>query len=262
MKTERIIQVIREGISSLKKLFFSIFLLFAFALPSYSSGIPVVDIAGLAQAVLGYVQQFMSYSQQITQVANQIKQLSNDAKNLSSMNPAQAQSLLYQLQNSLRQLEQIQTETRGISMDYSKAQDEFDLLYPDFEDASGQTAADYAQKAREWNQQTINATADAVKAQGLISNNEQDQESLAALIQASQNASGALQAAQAGNQIASMTTQQILQLQQTMAISQRAQTSYIAEQAAKEAASAKQRDKFFKKPKDEHQPDVNLHIFR
>jgi len=179
-----------------------------------------------------------TYYQQLTAVKNQLQQLQNEAANLASMDAGTQQSTISAIQSKLQQLSAINNGVRGLTMDYARVERQFDQVYPDFSKYNGMSGEDYAALAEQQQSQTHNAMADAMKAQGLVANGKTDQDNLTALMQASQNSQGALAAAQAGNQIAGMQVQQLLQLQQIMATSARAQTSYQAQQVADSEASA------------------------
>jgi P-type conjugative transfer protein TrbJ len=85
-----------------------------------------------------------------------------------------------------------------------------------------------------------------MKAQGLVAQIDDDAANLDSLLRASSSASGALAAAQAGNQIAGVTSQQLMRLQHIVAASYRAQSSFYAEQAQKQAMSKADSERFFK----------------
>jgi P-type conjugative transfer protein TrbJ len=91
------------------------------------------------------------------------------------------------------------------------------------------TGADYAAHAYSVLQSTNDVIYDAMRAQGLVAQIGADTANLQSLMSASQSAQGALAAAQAGNQIAVLNTQQMMRLQQIMAASNQAQTAYYAE---------------------------------
>lgn len=211
---------------------------------SASAGIPVFDYSNLLQAVVSYVQQTQQYMTQAQQYTTQLRQLAyqwealqNDARNLRQMDSYAAQSTMYRIQDALYGLQTLTSKTRGIVLDYARVEGEFDRLYPDFQRYNGMSGRDYAQQALLQSRQTENAMVDAMKAQGLVANVKNDQEALRTLIQASRSSQGALSAAQVGNQIAALTAQQLMQLQTIISTSQRAQTSYLAEVNANDAAA-------------------------
>lgn len=104
----------------------------------------------------------------------------------------------------------------------------------------------YAAQAQSVLNQTNNATYDAMRAQGLVSQLGNDARNLESLLNASNTSAGALAAVQAGNAIATVNTQQLMRLQQIVATSYRAQSSYHAQQANKEAMSQADSKRFLR----------------
>lgn len=84
-----------------------------------------------------------------------------------------------------------------------------------------------------------------MSAQGLVSTIPGQAVNLQGLINSSQNAQGALAAAQAGNQIAAMNAQQMMILQQMIAQSNQAQMSYLAQQQQEKAMAKAAADQWF-----------------
>ena len=86
-----------------------------------------------------------------------------------------------------------------------------------------------------WND-SVGAFQDAMKVQaGVVTNIGGTRQSIGTLVSASQSATGALQAAQAGNQILAVQSQQISDLTAALAAQGRAQMLDAARSAAAEA---------------------------
>lgn len=166
---------------------------------------------------------------------NTAEQLSAMLKNLQGMDSATAAANINQINANLQQLANLQNELSGMIMDYSNFQTSWDSQYHDFGDYAGMTGDDYAQNAQNLLSALNQSTYDAMRAQGLIVNNQNTAAMLQQLMQASQSAEGAKAAAQAGNLIAAQQVQQLMQFQQMVAQSNRQQSEWIAYQAHKEA---------------------------
>lgn len=166
---------------------------------------------------------------------NTAEQLSAMLKNLQGMDSATAAANIDQINANLQQLANLQNELSGMIMDYSNFQTSWDSQYHDFSDYAGMTGDDYAQNAQNLLSALNQSTYDAMRAQGLIVNNQNTAAMLQQLMQASQSAEGAKAAAQAGNLIAAQQVQQLMQFQQMVAQSNRQQSEWIAYQAHKEA---------------------------
>lgn len=206
-------------------------LILTLAVPAHAT-IPVLDYTNLVQNILNYVQDFNTAINTATSLMHQYRQLEIAIQQARRLDSDQVRS---RITNGLRQLVELQQKARGITYDYGRIENIFDDHYPDMAAYNGMSGRDYAAQAAKANQQLQNSIRDAMVAQGLVSNSATDQEALNALVSASNSAEGQLAAVQAGNQIAAMTAQQLIQLQQIMATSAREQSSYMASQAAANA---------------------------
>jgi P-type conjugative transfer protein TrbJ len=91
----------------------------------------------------------------------------------------------------------------------------------------------------------LGALGDALKVQaGTVANIEGSREALGSLVSASQSAMGALQAAQAGNQLLALQARQLADLTATIAATGRAQALDAAERAAAKAQAREQLRRF------------------
>lgn len=178
----------------------------------------------------------------ITTQLNTAKQLEAALSNLATMDPATAAANMGQIQQTLAQLQTLQQEVTGMTMDYQNFQQQWDAIYQDFGAYNGMSGTDYANQAQQINKATQQQIYDAMRAQGLISGIPGDAANLQQLMNASQSSQGALAAAQAGNQISGIMAQQIMRLQQMMSQSNQAQLTYYEQKqhqdAAAEAAAA------------------------
>lgn len=201
-----------------------------------NAGMIVHDPENLVQNILSYAQEFATAINTAEQLATQYRQLEIELQQARKLNSDQIRG---RIMNGVRQLADIQQKTRGITYEYGRTEGAFDQQYPDMPAYNGMSGRDYAAQAAKANQQLQNSVRDAMLAQGLISNAASDQDALNALVSTSNSADGQLAAVQAGNQIAAMTAQQLIQLQQIMATSAREQSSYMAAQASANAKRLK-----------------------
>lgn len=203
--------------------------------PAYAI-IPVIDATNLAENILSAARALQSNINEAQMIYNQMRQLQNEARNLASL-PTSIQN---SLNGSMQDLQNVLRNTQGLVYNYKALQSQFDRLYPDFKAFNGMSGNDYSRQVDAWSNQTMQAIQDAMRAQGLVVNTAQDGADLNALVSASQSASGNLSALQAGNQISALMVKQLVQLQQIVSASSRAQASYLAQQTSADAA-AKQR---------------------
>lgn len=173
----------------------------------------------------------------ITTQINTLKQLEAALSNLALMDPATAAANIGQIQQTLGQLQILQQEVTGMTMDYQNFQQQWDNTYQDFGAYNGMSGNDYAYQAQQLNLATQRQIYDAMRAQGLIAGIPGDATNLQQLMVASQSSEGALAAAQAGNQISGIIAQQMMRLQQMISQSNQAQLSYQEQKQQQDAAA-------------------------
>ena len=205
--------------------------------PTYA-GYIVFDPSVYSQSIISYINQVRQYVQQCLQYATQMKQLAAEMQNLRSLN--------YMIDLSgFKEMQRIIDSARGIAGDYAELQRQYDQVYPEFSKFSTMSGKDYALKALEWNQETADTNRDALD---LISKSKDwfysDTGDLRKLTVKANNVAGAKDGIQAIAQIAALQSKQLVQLQQTMAASAKAEGTYMAQRAEQEAA-AREREKRF-----------------
>ena len=225
----------------LKALILSVALIAMASAPAqaiFGVGDIVFDPSAFSQSIISYMNQIRQYMQQCQQYATQLKQLEAQMQNLQGLN--------YMVNlTGFQDMQRIINSSRGIASDYAQLQRQYDQVYPDFSKFNTMSGKDYALKATEWNQQTANTNRDAMD---LISKSKDwfysDTGDLRNLTVKANNVSGAKDGIQAIAQISALQSKQLVQLQQTMAASAKAEGAYMAQQAEKEAA-AREREKRF-----------------
>lgn len=180
---------------------------------------------------------------QVESVINELKMLENQAKQLLQLGQIPE---LQQLSKTFNDLMKIRNEVTSLLNSYGQFQEQWDSTFKDFASISGMSGADWAKQAEKMLNESNKALYDSVKVQTTVQQIESDAQALTALQSASQNAQGVLQAAQAGNQIAATTTQQLMRLQSIMAASNTAQATYYRELRAKDEKAAAEGARFFK----------------
>ncbi len=209
------------------------------------SALPVTIVAVPAQAQVGgivhdprnYSQNILTAARTLEQINNQIKQLQNQATSL--MNEARnlttlPVSTLGELQAQVDQTRQLLGEAQRIAYDVSDVKAAFNQRYK-AGSLTGSHAALVAGAEDRW-RDSVAAFEDAMKVQaGIASNLGTSRQSITTLVTASQSATGALQAAQAGNQLLALQSQQIADLTAAVTAQARATTLDAARSAAAEA---------------------------
>lgn len=189
-----------------------------------SAQVVVFDPNNYAQNVLTAARALQQINNQVTSLQNQAQMLINQARNLATL----PYSSLLQLQSSIQRTQQLLTQAQRIAYDVQKVDYAFSTTYaPASAGTSSQTLISNAQ-AR-W-QTSVAGFQDALRVQaGVVGNLDTNRTQMSALVTASQSATGALQAMQAGNQLVALQAQQLADLTATVAAQGRAQSLEAAQ---------------------------------
>ncbi len=201
------------------------------AVPAHAQfGGIVYDPSNYAQNVMTAARSLQQINNQIQQIQNQATSLINEARNLTSL-PI---STIATLQSQVDQTRQLLNQAQRIAYDVTDVQQVFNGRYKGSALSAGQAQMVANANAR-W-QDSVGAFEDAMKVQaGIVGNLGATRSSITTLVGASQSATGALQAAQAGNQLLALQTQQLADLTAAIAAQGRAQSLEAARNAATEA---------------------------
>jgi P-type conjugative transfer protein TrbJ len=237
MKSPRFVQSLAAGAALLS--------LSAAALvpaPTYAQfgfGGIVYDPANYAQNVLTAARTLEQINNQIRALQNQATSLINEARNLASL----PTSVLAPLQQQIRQTQQLLGQAQRMAYDVQQIQTEFARQYKSMDLTAPQRAMVEGAESR-W-QNSVAAFEDALKVQaGAVANIEGTRTAVSTLVTASQSATGALQAAQAGNQLLAVQSQQLADLIASVTALGRAQTLDAANSAAAKAQAREQLRRF------------------
>lgn len=208
----------------------------------------VYDPSNYAQNVIQAARALEQINNQITSLQNQAQMLINQARNLASL----PHSSLQQLQQSVARTQALLGEAQRIAYDVREVDQAFQTTYGTASmTASDQTLIDSAKER--W-QTTVAGLQDAMRVQaGVVGNIDSNRAQMSALIGASQSATGALQATQAGNQLLALQAQQISDLTAVIAAQGRAQNLEAAQRAAAQEQAREQRRRFLE-PGTGYQP--------
>ena len=217
---------------------------------SSALGIAAVSTPAHAQMIVkdptNYAQNVMQAARALEQINNQIASLQNEAQSLLN----QARNLtslplnqLHELQGQFRRTQQLLGEAQRLAYDVQSIDRAFAQNYRGT-NLSGSDRQLVADAQSRW-QTSVAALEDALKVQaGVVGNIDGSRTSVERLVTASQSATGALQAAQAGNQLVALQSQQLADLTALMAAQGRAQALDMAERAAAKAQAREQLRRF------------------
>lgn len=217
------------------------------ALPA-SAQMTVFDPSNYSQNVLTAARALQQVTNQITSLQNEAQMLINQARNLASL----PYSSLQQLQQSVGRTQQLLAEVQGIAFDVQQIDRAFSTVYAPA--SSSQSDQSLIANARARWQYALDGLQDALRAQAtVVGNLDTNRNEMSALIGVSQGATGALQAAQAGNQLLALQAQQLADLTATIAAQGRAQSLEAAQRAAAQDQAREQLRRFLT-PHQGYQP--------
>lgn len=210
-------RTLRAGLASLALLSFA-------ALPAnaqFGFGSTIVfDPTNFSQNVLTAARELQQVNNEIQSLANQATSLVNQARNLASL----PYSSLLALDQSIAATQQLLVQAQNITYSVSAIDQIFSQTYP-MAYGNGTSASQLQGDALSRWQNARAGFQDAMHVQaGVVANLDSTRTQIDALVNASQAATGALQAAQSGNQLAALQTKQLTDLTAVLASIARAQS--------------------------------------
>jgi len=200
----------------------------------------VYDPSNYAQNVLTAARSLQQINNQITQIQNQAQSLINQARNLANL----PTSMLTSIQRDIDRTRQLISQAQQIAYNVQNIDQVFSQRYPSGS-LAGTSSGDLVSNAQTRWTDALAAYQDALRTGATVTGNldgTRDQSS--ALVTASQGATGALQAAQAGNQLIALQTRQLADLTAMVAAQSRAAAIQSARAAADEAQGREQTKRF------------------
>ncbi|MCK1623269.1 P-type conjugative transfer protein TrbJ [Bradyrhizobium sp. 160] len=200
-----------------------------------SAQVIVYDPSNFSQNVLTAARELQQINNQIQMLTNQSQSLVNQAKNLASL----PMSTLAQLQSTIARTQSLLTQAQNISFNVQQIQTAYSSNYG-AAPTTGSNATLFAAAQARW-QNSVGAFEDSLKVQaGVVGNIPTNAGAMTSLVTASQSASGALQAAQAGNQLLALQSQQLSDLVAVLAVKGRSDALEQARVTATESQGAQQ----------------------
>ena len=199
----------------------------------------VFDPSNYAQNVLTAARTLEQITHQITSLQNEAQMLINQARNLASL----PYSALQQLQQNVQKTQQLLQQAQGIAFNVQQIDQMFQQKYGNV--SLSATQQQLVANARSRWQNTVGGLQDAMRVQaGVVGNIDSNRAQMSALVGQSQSATGALQAAQAGNQLLALQSQQLSDLVALLAANGRAGALTEAERTAAAEQGREQRRRF------------------
>lgn len=190
--------------------------------------------------------------QMIEQVKNSAQQLQNDIKNLQKLDPSELQLSLNYIQETIQDLNRLREQTDAIGTEYDSLMAEWDEANPDYEEWNGIDGSRYAEQADKLRDKWSKALLQALTAQSIASPSEQlkTDDAMERLLNASQNADGAMGALQAANQLTALMITEQQKMQTIMADSMRSQSMYYEQMIDAQNRARQQNERFAGEARD------------
>ena len=211
----------------------------ALAVPAHAQWV-VFDPSNFAQNVLTAARALQQFNNQIQSLQHEATMLDNQAKNLASL----PYSSLSQLDQSILRTEQGLASAQGIAYNVATIDQAFTQVYPQSYSGSNANPQLMADAQTRW-QNARAGYQDSMRVQaGVVQNLDNTRAQITALVSSSQAASGALQAAQSGNQLAALQTNQLADLTAVISAMARAQSLEGARKVESQAQAQQQLNNF------------------
>lgn len=190
--------------------------------------------------------------QMIEQVKNSAQQLQNDIKNLQKLDPSELQLSLNYIRETIQDLNRLREQTDAIGTEYDSLMAEWDEANPDYEEWNGIDGSRYAEQADKLRDKWSKALLQALTAQSIASPSEQlkTDDAMERLLNASQNADGAMGALQAANQLTALMITEQQKMQTIMADSMRSQSMYYQQMLDAQNRARQQNERFAGEARD------------
>jgi len=215
-----------------------------------SAQLLVFDSNNYVQNVLTAARELEQINNQVLSLRNEAQMLINQAKNLAGL----PYSALQQIDQSMERTQQLLAQAQRIAYDVQQVDQAFATTYaPASSNQSDQVLITNAQTR--W-QNAVAGLQDALRIQAtVVSNLDTNRAQTSALISASQGATGALQASQAGNQLLGLETWQLADLTAMVAAQGRALNLEMARRTGAQD-QAKEQLRRFLSPSSGYQPST------
>jgi type IV secretion system protein TrbJ len=196
--------------------------------PHRAAGVIVFDPANYSQNLLTAIRSLEAIQNQIKSLENEAKMLINQARNLTAM----PQSFVAPLQSDIADMRRLMAQAEGIAFEVDKTIQQFADLYPHQPKSALANDGERVKAEARWNNSYAALKQTLMTQSKVIQSIEVDSRALQGLMGASAQATGALQALQAGNELLGLQIKQNLQTQTLLAAQARSEALRNAEDRA------------------------------
>ena len=200
----------------------------------------VFDASNFSQNVLTAARELQQIQNQVTSLQNEAQMLINQARNLENL----PYSAVAQFQSDITRTQQLLSQAQGVIYNVGQIQTTFQHTYPSGYTGSTSSAQMIADAQTRW-QNSLFGFQDALKTQAtVVGNLSTTQTQVGALVNASQGATGALQASQAGNQLLALVSKQLADVTALLAAQGRASSLQGAQTSSGQDQAREQLQRF------------------
>jgi P-type conjugative transfer protein TrbJ len=197
-----------------------------------SADLPVIDVSNLKQSILTAAHTLQEVNNQITQIQQFVQMLQNQARNLLSL----PFSALQQITSAIDEVNSLMRQAQALAYDVARIEQQFQQLFPTY--SGNVTQAQLIADARTRWRASVDTFKHTMEVQSrIVSDIEADERTLAALVDRSQGAAGALQGIQSTNQLLALQSRQLGSTQALLSANARAQATEAMRRAEIEEAA-------------------------
>jgi len=188
--------------------------------PPAFAQVAVYDPANHAQNILQAVRALQELEGQVQQLAHEIEMLENMARNLETLPVSVAESIIGQ---RIIRIQDVLRRAQGIGYSVDEIERDYETAYPEDYGTTTPGSVLVEDARARWRQSRDAFRETLTVSAAALEDNETDAGAIRSLVTQSQDAVGALQAAQAGNELSAMTNQQLMQIEAMLAAQHRAE---------------------------------------
>lgn len=217
--------------------------------------IPVIDAAANSVLQMQLVQQIISYGKQLKQLYSELQMEYNSYMSLYNQGVQiwQAGENLVNMQwngnifETFSQMEGALNQAQGIANSYTQLQSDFSKLYPEASQITNVGTENFSKAVNNWQNQNTSAAKDTMRVTSFIRGMViEDANKVKQINQKSRTSPGALSAIQSSNELLTVQSKQLAQVQAVLAAQARAEAAELAQRQTQQQMANAVGKEFYK----------------
>jgi len=217
--------------------------------------IPVIDAAANTVLQMQFVQQIISYGKQLKQLYTELQMEYNSYMSLYNQGVQiyQAGENLVNMQwngnifETFSQMEGALNQAQGIANSYTQLQSDFSKLYPEANQITNLGTENFSKAVDSWQNQNTSAAKDTMRVTSFIRSMViDDANKVKQINQKSRTSPGALSAIQSSNELLTVQSKQLAQVQAVLAAQARAEAAELAQRQTQQQMANAVGKEFYK----------------